>query len=143
MDAGRSSRTICARAPGFRPVLLSVVLFWCCAFYVSAAECTGWVNPDDSVVWPAAGGWSPAQFCANAVSAVPDATTCSPVGPAFSLCVGSTCYPFVRYPVGCGADDEEPEASLIPLPDAIELAWAVGGVWILVGSILTLRRAAS
>jgi hypothetical protein len=104
-----------------------------------AAECTGWVNPDDSIVWEAANGWTESQFCANAMAAVSGATSCSSVGSQFSLCLGEACYPFVHYPVGCGADDEL-GASIIPLADALELAWGIGAAWLFAAMILFLRR---
>jgi hypothetical protein len=143
MDSRRSSLTICARAPAFRPVLLGIVLFWCVVFYASAAQCESgfWKHPDNTFTSP-----STDDVCAwygLEVGAVP--YTCY-VDPSQSFAVitynGGPDEHWLRVGGAPPCASPEDPASLIPLADAIDLAWGIGGAWLIVASILFVRRAA-
>ena len=148
MDRSHSSLTICARARGFRPVLLFVVLFWCCVFYASAIEC-------DMAVWSngSTSSDSTADFCGwvtgvsgfyGGGSAIANCSVNEGAGTAdFDYLPSAEHQTWMRSggPASCAEDGEV--GVLIPLEDAITLAWGIGGAWIMVACVLFLRRGAA
>lgn len=155
MDAQRSSVTICARARGFRPVLFALLAFWLAVLSPAVFGCTwtvtygtgagtgdaGYVYPYTGAAFcidaaPSAwGGVSPGYSCSMSGNTVNASGTLAATGELWFYVIGGT-------GEGCPATEpDDPTAASFTVPDAVDLGWGVGSVWIAVGAILFLLRA--